>query len=87
MAWSVGELDDPPPAVYILLLAGLGLTFPLPNPGFRALVPVLVPRRLWDPANALDSISYDTAFVIGPALAAVIVTAAGAPIAIVRRPG
>jgi hypothetical protein len=33
----------------------------------RALVPVIVPRRLWDPANALDSISYDTAFVIGGA--------------------
>jgi MFS family permease len=84
---AVGELRDPPAAVYIVLLAGLGLTFPLPNPGFRALVPVIVPRRLWDPANALDSISYDTAFVIGPALAAAIVTAAGAPLAIVAQAG
>ena len=65
-----GQLADPPAAVYLLLLCGLGLTFPLPNPGFRSLVPLLVPRRLWVPANALDSIAFDLAFVIGPALAA-----------------
>ena len=82
---AAGQLADPPAAVYLLILCGLGLTFPLPNPGFRSLVPLLVPRRLWVQANALDSIAFDLAFVIGPALAATIVTATGAPLAIVLQ--
>jgi MFS family permease len=82
---AAGQLADPPAVVYLILLCGLGLTFPLPNPGFRSLVPLLVPRRLWTPANALDSIAFDLAFVIGPALAAVIVTAIGAAPAILLQ--
>jgi MFS family permease len=82
---AVGELVNPPAAVYILILAGLGLTFPLPNPGFRALIPLLVPRPLWVRANAVDSIAYDASFVIGPALAAAVVTGVGAPFAIVLQ--
>ncbi len=82
---TVGQLANPPAAVYILILAGLGLTFPLPNPGFRALIPLLVPRRLWVRANAVDSIAYDASFVIGPALAAAVVTGVGAPFAILLQ--
>jgi MFS family permease len=84
---AVGELVNPPAAVYILILAGLGLTFPLPNPGFRALIPLLVPRPLWVRANTVDSIAYDASFVIGPALAAAVVTGVGAPFAIVLQAG
>ncbi len=84
---AVGQLLDPPDAVYILILVGLGLTFPLPNPGFRALIPLLVPRPLWVRANAVDSIAYDASFVIGPALAAAIVTGVGAPFAILIQAG
>ena len=84
---TIGELGSPPAIVYLVLLAGLGLTFPLGNPGFRALVPVIVPRRLWDQANALDSITFDLAFVVGPALAAVIVAGIGAPAGIVVQVG
>src|SRR5690348_17373049 len=60
----------------------LGVTFPVPTVGFRSLVPVLVPRRLWDQANAADSITFDAAFVAGPALAGVAVTLVGATFAI-----
>jgi MFS family permease len=84
---AVGQLADPPAIVYITILAGLGLTFPLPNPGFRALIPLLVPRPLWVRANAVDSIAYDTSFVIGPALAAAVVTGVGAPFAILLQAG
>jgi len=52
---------------------------------FRALIPLLVPRPLWVRANAVDSIAYDTSFVIGPALAAAVVTGVGAPFAILLR--
>ncbi|MDX6594309.1 MAG: hypothetical protein QOJ13_3505 [Gaiellales bacterium] len=80
-----GEMANPPAVVYLLILAGLGLTFPLPNPGFRSLVPLIVPRPLWTAANAVDSVSFDVSFVIGPALAAVMTTAVGAPLAIVAQ--
>src|SRR6478609_5796732 len=66
---ACGQLLHAPAAVLLLLLAGLGATFPIPNVGFRSMIPVAVPRHLWDQANAADSVSYDSAFVIGPAVA------------------
>ena len=82
---ACGQLLHPPAAVLLLLLAGLGATFPIPNVGFRAMIPLAVPRHLWDQANAADSVSYDSAFVIGPALAGATVTLVGAPWAIVLQ--
>ena len=79
---ACGELLDPPAAVLLVLLAGLGATFPIPTVGFRSLIPVAVPRHLWAQANAADSVSFDSAFVIGPALAGATVTLVGAPWAI-----
>ena len=66
---ALGELAGTPVVAELILLAGLGVTFPVPTVGFRSLVPVLVPRRLWDQANAADSMTFDAAFVAGPALA------------------
>ena len=77
-----GQLLHAPAAVLLLLLGGLGATFPIPTVGFRSLIPVAVPRPLWNQANAADSISFDSAFVIGPALAGATVTLVGAPWAI-----
>jgi MFS family permease len=77
-----GSVLHPPAVVYLFLLAGLGVTFPVPTVGFRSLIPVAVPRRLWTPANAADSVSYDSAFVIGPALAGATVSLLGAAEAI-----
>jgi MFS family permease len=82
---AVGELGSPSPAVYLVLLAGMGVTFPILTPGFRALVPLLVPRRLWDQSNAADSVSFDTAYILGPALAGATVTLAGPARAIVLQ--
>ena len=79
---ALGELADTPVVAELILLAGLGVTFPVPTVGFRSLVPVLVPRRLWDQANAADSITFDAAFVAGPALAGLAVTLVGATFAI-----
>ena len=79
---ALGELAGAPVVAELILLAGLGVTFPVPTVGFRSLVPVLVPRRLWDPANAADSITFDAAFVAGPALAGLAVTLVGAAFAI-----
>jgi predicted MFS family arabinose efflux permease len=45
------------------------LTSPLSASGTRTLFPLVVPRRLWDRANAVDSGSAALATVLGPALA------------------
>jgi MFS family permease len=79
---ACGEVLHPPSAVLLLLLGGLGATFPIPTVGFRSLIPVAVPRPLWNQANAADSVSFDSAFVIGPAVAGATVTLVGAPWAI-----
>ena len=46
-----------------------GLTYPLSFGGFTSLIPALVPEDLLTPANALETTSFNTALVIGPALA------------------
>ena len=54
----------------LVVIAGVGsLTNPLSNTGTRTLLPLLVPRRLWDLANAADSTGFIVAVVLGPALA------------------
>jgi len=66
------------PAALLVLIAALGsLTNPLSNVGTRTLFPLLVPRALWDRANALDSAGFVTAVVVGPALAGTIAGLAG----------
>jgi MFS family permease len=46
------------------------LTSPLSMTGLRTLFPILVPPRLWERANALDSTAFVTAAMIGPVVAA-----------------
>jgi predicted MFS family arabinose efflux permease len=60
------------------------LTGPLSTTGGRTLFPLIVPRELWDRANAVDSGGYVVATLVGPPLAGVLVAAlsgAGALIA------
>jgi MFS family permease len=49
--------------------------------GLRTLFPLIVPRPLWERANALDSNGYVVAAIIGPPIAASIVAFAGGPAA------
>ena len=54
----------------LLVIVALGaLTGPLTASGTRTLFPLVVPRELWDRANAVDSGSQAIASVFGPALA------------------
>jgi MFS family permease len=59
----------------LLLLAGT--TQPLSQVGMRSIFPILIPRRLWDRANALDSGTELAATLIGPALGGAIIGIAG----------
>lgn len=70
-----------PPAL-LAILAVSSLTVPLSSGGFRTLVPVLVPRGLWDRANAVMSSTGNVALLIGPAVAGLLVAAAGGSVAL-----
>ena len=62
------------PAPLLLLIAAVSaLTGPLSVTGGRTLFPLLVPRPLWDRANAVDSGNYVFATLIGPPIAGLLV--------------
>jgi MFS family permease len=68
----------------LLLIVGISsLTMPLSNSGTRSLFPILVPRPMWDRANAIDSGGYVVATVVGPGLAGAIVALVGPTTALV----
>ena len=46
-----------------------GLTYPLSFGGFTSFIPAIVPDDLLPPANALETTSFNSALVVGPALA------------------
>lgn len=66
------------PALLIIVTIS-SLTNPLSVSGNRSLFPLIVPRELWDRANAVDSGSQALALVIGPALAGVLIARASGP--------
>jgi len=67
---TIGRL----PAWLLLSIAAVSsLTSPLSTAGLRSLFPILVPKPLWERANAADSVGYVLATVVGPPLAGVIV--------------
>src|SRR6202008_3021060 len=45
------------------------LTYPLSFGGFTSLIPSIVPDELLTPANALETTSFNSALIVGPALA------------------
>jgi MFS family permease len=57
------------PGVLLPIVTVGALTYSLSNSGARSLLPLIVPNRLWDRANALDSMAYAVTGAAGPALA------------------
>lgn len=57
------------PEWMLAIIAFSSLTGPLSMSGTRTLFPLVVPRELWDRANAVDSGTMALASVVGPALA------------------
>ena len=53
------------------------LTFPLSQTGVRTLFPLLVPRQMWERANAIDSNGYVVSSILGPAVAGALVATVG----------
>jgi MFS family permease len=59
------------------LAAVSALTTPLSQAGTRALIPAVAPERLWDRANALDSMTVELSYVVGPPAAGACFALAG----------
>ncbi len=66
-----------PVALLLTIVAVTSLTWPLSNVGVRTLFPLIVPRPLWERANAIDSNGYVVSSVLGPALAGTLVGTIG----------
>lgn len=69
--------DALPPWLLVIIAAVASLTNSLSQTGLRSLFPIMVPRHLWERVNAVDSNGYVVATIIGPPLAAVLVSALG----------
>src|SRR5256884_9600889 len=63
------------------------LTYSLSNSGARSLLPLIVPARLWDRVNALDSIAYAVTIGAGPAFAGALTAWAGPRLALAATAG
>jgi MFS family permease len=50
----------------IMITAVASLTTPLSGTGLRSLFPIIIPARLWERVNAIDSTGYVAAMIIGP---------------------
>lgn len=66
----------PAPVLFVMLVLG-SLTSTLSVAGARSLFPLIVPARLWDRANAADSICYGISQFAGPAIAGALFAAFG----------
>ncbi|HEX5451316.1 MAG TPA: MFS transporter, partial [Candidatus Limnocylindrales bacterium] len=77
-------LADALPAWLLVLIAALSaITGPLSNVGLRSLFPLMAPRHLWERLNAVDSNGYVVAQIIGPPVAAILVSVAGGAWAVI----
>lgn len=83
--WLIAGLataDALPVPLLLLIVSVNSITGPLSNTGMRTLFPILVPKELWERANAVDSNGYVVASIFGPAIAGAVVATAGAPAAL-----
>ncbi|HEX8136261.1 MAG TPA: MFS transporter [Pyrinomonadaceae bacterium] len=65
------------PAVLLVLTFSLGLGTALNGPAWQAIMPELVPRRELPSAVSLNSVAFNIARAVGPALGGLVVAAAG----------
>ena len=71
-----------PAWLLVLIAVVMSLTSIFSSVGLRTLFPLIVPRYLWERANALDSNGYVVATIFGPPIAASLVAFGGGPAAL-----
>ena len=73
----LAALDALSGAALLLIVSIASLTGTLSSGGTRALFPLVVPKPLWERANAADVMAYGVAAIVGPALAGAVTQWAG----------
>jgi MFS family permease len=76
-----------PAWVIPLVVVPAGITYPLSFGGFTSMIPVLVPGELLPPANAVETSSFNSALVVGPALAGTLSALAGPEVPLLVEAG
>lgn len=76
---ALAVADTLTPLTLVLITTIAGLTAPLSAVGLRTLFPIIVPKRLWERANAIDSNGYVVATLIGPPAAGLLAQVIGGP--------
>ena len=71
-----------PAWLLVLIAVVMSLTSIFSSVGLRTIFPLIVPRHLWERANALDSNGYVVATIFGPPFAASLVAFGGGPLAL-----
>lgn len=79
---ALAVTDRLPVAVFVAIVTVASVTQPLSSAGIRTLFPLLVPQRLWERANAIDSNGYVVSSIVAPALAGGLVAAFGGAVAL-----
>ena len=74
---GLGATDLLSEAPLLAIVAVMSLTFPLSTAGVRTMFPLIVPRPLWERANAIDSNAYVVSSIFGPAIAGALVATVG----------
>ena len=69
--------DALPIPLLLLIVVVSSLTAILSHTGLRSLFPLIVPERLWERVNAVDSNGYLVATILGPPVAAALVSIVG----------
>jgi MFS family permease len=69
-----------PSGLFLAIVAVFGLTYMFSDAGVRALLPRLAPSPLWERVNAADSTGYLLAWIVGPPIAAILITVVGGPV-------
>jgi MFS family permease len=80
---ALAAVNTLPPWLLMVIAAISSLTSPLSGTGLRSLFPIIVPKYLWERANAIDSSGFLIATIIGPPLAASLVAFFGGAIAFI----
>ena len=75
--------DALPVPVLLAITVVSSLTAILSQTGLRSLFPLLVPERLWERVNAIDSNGYLIATIVGPPAAAALVSLFGGAMALI----
>jgi MFS family permease len=74
---GLGATDLLSEAPLLVIVTVMSLTFPLSTAGVRTMFPLIVPRPLWERANAVDSNGYVVSSIFGPAIAGALVATIG----------